>query len=85
MTEKESAAKTGRNTDEEKVPVFLFKDNNKNKDDVFVSVNGQRVQRERGVEVMVPKYIKEVLDHSREQDMNTARMISMLEEEAQRG
>ncbi|HBU12181.1 MAG TPA: hypothetical protein DEB31_05475 [Clostridiales bacterium] len=64
------------------VKVKLFKDNNKYKDDVFVSVNGKRWQIRRGVEVEVPDFVKEVLDHSAEQDMNTANMIAMLEADA---
>lgn len=38
-------------------------------DDVFVSVNGERFQIQRGVEVEVPYYVAEVLEHSERQDL----------------
>lgn len=38
-------------------------------DDVFVSVNGERFQIQRGVEVEVPYYVAEVLEHSESQDL----------------
>jgi len=37
-------------------------------EDVFVSVNGERYQIQRGVEVEVPYYIAEVLGNSERQD-----------------
>lgn len=46
------------------VPVKLFYDGDKYKKDVYVSVNGQRFQIQRGVEVMVPHYVAEVLESS---------------------
>ncbi len=49
------------------VPVKLFKDNERYTDDVFVSVNGNAFQIQRGVEVMVPMYIKLELDRAEEQ------------------
>ena len=52
----------------EKVPVKLFKDSSRYKDDVYVSVNGHNFQIQRGVEVMVPRYVKEVLDNSDAQE-----------------
>lgn len=49
---------------EEKVPVRLFKDNGKYKDDVFVAVNGERVQIKRGETVMIKRKFAEVLENS---------------------
>lgn len=59
----------------EKVPVRLFKDNDRYKDDVFVAVNGRSFQIRRGEEVMVPRYVAEVLERSMSQDQATASLI----------
>lgn len=66
---------------DELVPVRLFKDNDKYKDDVFVAVNGERVQIKRGETVMVKRKFADVLDQSMAQDMATANLI---EEESSR-
>lgn len=63
------------------VKIKLFKDNGEYKDDVFVAVNGMRYQIQRGIEVEVPDFVKEVLDNSEKQDRKTAELI---EQEAQR-
>ena len=63
------------NPDEELVPIFLFKDNERYKDDKFVAVNGRTFQIKRGETVMVPKYVADVLEQSMKQDMATANMI----------
>lgn len=55
--------------------IRLFKDNDKYKDDVFVAVNGKRWQIKRGVDVMVPRYVADVLEQSMKQDAATANMI----------
>ena len=71
--EADSTANTAEETDEyekwlqEPVKIKLFKDNDKYKDDVFVSVNGNKFLIKRGVEVEVPRYIKNCLDLSEEQ------------------
>jgi hypothetical protein len=52
--------------------ITLFKDNKDYKDDLFVSVNGERFQIQRGVEVEVPDYVAEVIKHSVEQDIIAA-------------
>lgn len=62
-----------------KVKIKLFKDNDRYKDDVFVSVNGENYQIQRGVEVEVPDYIAEVLEHAEEQRKNTALTIERLQ------
>lgn len=50
---------------EELVTIKLPKDK-KIKEDKFVAVNGRIMAIKRGVEVQVPKSIKEVLDHEEE-------------------
>lgn len=57
------------------VPVRLFKDNEKYKDDVFVAVNGKSYQIKRGETVMVPDFVAEVLERSTAQDQATANLI----------
>lgn len=52
----------------EMVEIELFKDGDRYKDDVFVSVNGKTYQIKRGVRVSVPVFVKEVLDNSMRQD-----------------
>lgn len=64
---------------EEYVPVFLFKDNDKYKDDVTVTVNGKNYQIMRGVNVMVPRKVKLILEQSHKQDMATASEVARLE------
>ncbi len=59
----------------ELVEVKLFKDNNKYKDPVFVSVNGENCVIERGVRVKVKRKFAEVLDQSDLQDYETSMLI----------
>lgn len=66
---------------QELVTVRLFKDNKNYKDDVFVAVNGKAFQIRRGVEVQVPRYVKEVLDNSMKQDEAAAEYIEAKEKE----
>ena len=61
------------------VKVKLFKDNHDYREDVFVAVNGERYLMQRGVEVEVPDYIAEVLEHSAQQDARTAELIEKIE------
>lgn len=60
---------------EEYVEVKLFKDNDKYKDDVFVSVNGDNCVIKRGERVKIKRKFAEVLDHSEHQDYETSRLI----------
>lgn len=64
VTKNETAASAPNELEE----VYLFEDNDKYRDDVFVAVNGKRFQIKRGVTVKVPRYVKEVLDNSKKQD-----------------
>lgn len=67
---------------DELVPVFLFKDNGKYKDDVFVSVNGESCLIQRGQTVMIKRKFAEVLDNSQRQDRATAAFIQKASAEA---
>lgn len=58
------------------VSIRLFKDNDKYKDDVFVAVNGERVQIRRGETVLIKRKFADVLEQSMNQDMETANMIA---------
>ena len=67
------------------VPVMLFSDNGKYKDDLFVSLNGRRHQIRRGVRVMVPEAVYEIITQSEAQDRSTMLMIeNLLAQAAQR-
>ena len=57
------------------VPVRLFKDNGKYRDDVFVAVNGERVQIRRGETVRIKRKFAQVLEQSMRQDTATARLM----------
>ena len=59
----------------ELVKVKLFRDNNKYKDDVFVSVNGENCVIKRGVEVFIKRKFADVLDKSDLQDYETSLLI----------
>lgn len=59
----------------EPVKVKLFRDNNKYKDDVFVSVNGENYVIKRGVEVEIKRKFANVLDKSDLQDYETSLLI----------
>lgn len=59
----------------ELVEVKLFKDNNKYKDDVYVSVNDENCLIKRGERVMVKRKFADVLDKSDMQDYETSKLI----------
>ena len=52
--------------------IRLFSDSGKYKGDLFVSVNGVNYQIKRGVTVQVPPEVAEVIQHSEEQDAQSA-------------
>lgn len=60
----------------EPVPFYAFKDDDKYKDDITVGVNGRIFRIKRGVQVMVPRYVYNVLMRSMEQDAKTADLIN---------
>lgn len=66
---------------EELVPIYLFRDNEKYKDDVFVAVNGEGCLIQRGKQVMIKRKFAQVLQQSMEQDAKTADLITRQAEE----
>lgn len=76
LTEEQKKAKEERKAYwNELVEVKLFKDNNKYKDDVFVSVNGENCVIKRGIRVKVKRKFAELLDKSDLQDYETNMLI----------
>lgn len=65
----------------ELVPFYLFRDNDKYKDDVFVAVNGESCLIQRGQHVMIKRKFAEVLLNSQDQDNKTAGLIRQHAEE----
>jgi hypothetical protein len=51
----------------EKIPFRAFKDNDKYKDDISVQVNGKIFQIQRGVQVMIPRYVYLAIEQSERQ------------------
>lgn len=66
---------------DELVPVRLFKDNNKYKDDVFVAVNGETCLIQRGQDVMIKRKFAKVLDQSLGQDFETSMLMEKKQSE----
>lgn len=66
------AAKKENNGEGEMVSIRLFSDNGRYKGDLFVSVNGVNYQIKRGVTVQVPPEVAEVIQHSEEQEAQSA-------------
>lgn len=64
-----------------KVPIKLFKDNQRYKEPLPVFVGEYSALIPRGKEVMVPYFVKKHLDEMAEQDANTATMIEGLVED----
>lgn len=62
----------------ERVPVCLFKDNNKYKDDVAVTVNGETILIQRGKHVQIPRKFALVLENSQMQDAYAAEHMAAL-------
>ena len=61
-----------KENNDEMVSIRLFSDNGRCKGDLFVSVNGVNYQIKRGVTVQVPPEVAEVIQHSEEQDAQSA-------------
>ena len=76
MTDEQKQAKAERKAYwDELVEVKLFKDNNKYKDDVYVSVNGENCVIKRGEKVQIKRKFADVLDKSDMQDYETSLLI----------
>ncbi len=56
-----------------------FKDNDKYKDDIFVSVGNENVNIQRGKKVILKRKFAEVVNFGRKADLKTAEMIDGLE------
>lgn len=56
----------------ELVPFCAFKDGGKYKEDITVIVNGKSWRIKRGEEVMIPKYVVDVIRQSEKQDLAAA-------------
>lgn len=63
---------------EELVTIQLFSDGGRYKGDLFVSVNGVNYQIKRGVRVQVPPAVAEVIQHSQEQDAQSAARLAAI-------
>lgn len=61
----------------ERVPFRAFKDSGKYRDDIIVGYNGRIYQIKRGVEVMIPRAVREIIYQSEEQDQRTADLIDL--------
>lgn len=76
MTDEQKQANAERKAYwDELVEVKLFKDNNKYKDDVYVSVNGENCVIKRGEKVQIKRKFADVLDKSDMQDYETSLLI----------
>ena len=60
---------------EEYVEIELFKDNDRYKDDVFVSIGGENCVIKRGIPVKIKRKFALVLEQSHRQDMKTQEYI----------
>lgn len=60
----------------EKVPFYAFKDSGKYSADIIAIVNGRRFQIKRGEQVMIPRYVYEVLMNQMKQDNETADFLT---------
>lgn len=70
-----------KNPGEPMEKIFLFKDDDAYKDDLFVSVNGRTFQIQRGVEVVVPACVAEVIRNSdRQKQLAEQRLEKLVEQ-----
>ena len=60
----------------ELVPVKLFKDSKDYKDDLFVGWNGTGYRIKRGIPVMVPRAVADIIEQQLNQDNATAQLIT---------
>lgn len=68
---------------EERVPINLLWDGRRYKDDVFVAVNGESCQIQRGKNVMIKRKFALALQDSMTQDAEAARVAAQFEGEYQ--
>lgn len=65
----------------ERVPFRAFRDSGKYKDDIFVGWNGKGYNIKRGIEVMVPRAVRDIIWNSMDQDDRTNAMIEAKQHE----
>lgn len=63
---------------EENVPLRLFRDNERYKDDVYVSIGGKNVLIKRGEPVMVKRKFRNIIDQSKRQNAHALDYIEGL-------
>ncbi len=63
---------------EEEVPVHLFKDTDKYKDDVYVSVGSDNILIKRGIDVKIKRKYKNIIEQSKKQNMDAMNYIESL-------
>jgi len=66
----------------ERVPVQLFKDEGKYRDDVFISVNDKTYRIQRGKTVYVPRFVAIQLENNHRQEMETVNLMDAMTKEA---
>lgn len=66
------------------VVIKLFKDGQRYSEPLYVNINSRNFLIPRGVPVTVPYYVARHLEEMNAQDENTARLISMYEQEYER-
>lgn len=81
----ETEEQTVEAPDDGMVNIFLMRDSDKYKGDVFVQVNGRSYIVKRGRNVKVPKEVAEVLQNSQEQDTKAAEFIDQESEKFENG
>jgi hypothetical protein len=62
----------------QKVPIVLFKDGDKYKDDVVLTINGERLQIQRGVQVYVKRKFLNLIENQYRQQVLAADMQTEL-------
>lgn len=57
---------------EERVPVMLYRDGDKYKDDVVLACNGEKMQIQRGHQVMIPRKFALILENQYRQQLEAS-------------
>ena len=77
-TKKTNTAETKKFDPKAMVSIKLFRDNNRYKDPLYVSVNDYSAQIQRGVTVQVPYFVAKHIEEMNAQDEATAMMVEGL-------
>lgn len=75
MAASKTAKPMGTYDPDELVSVRMIKDNGKYKDDVFVAVNGESIQIQRGKTVSIKRKFADVLENSEIQAVTAAQIM----------